>query len=442
MRPHCPLYALALGASLTFAVACGPTDHRVARVRPTDAGDAALDRPNADVPVGFCDPRAPCRPALVATAFRYAVCACGQWSSAASLVTDSFDSSRGPYTSPGGTAGSVGTNTSLTEGGRFDIRGSLWVGGDAGVNAPAALRVSEVIRSNGDLIGLDEVSAHDAFVNGEVRARDLRIPGVLTLPPGRTITVSGARVVGAERREPVSVSPPCDCDPANRPPIAQLVAARRDDNDNRAAGLTADSLTQASRPARVELACGRYYLRGITGASALTIVALGRVELYVEGRIEMQDDLRVELASGGEIDLFVTENIDLHRGFYFGSPERPARARVFIAGARQIALAGESRFAGNLYAPDTEVQLSGGAEVFGSLLARRFAVSGNLSVHYDRAVLDPGACAPAVAPATCATCRECPGQACIRGRCAACGSDADCCAPLRCASGRCLAEPP
>ena len=86
-----------------------------------------------------------------------------------------------------------------------------------------------------------------------------------------------------------------------------------------------------------------------------------------------------------------------------------------------------------------ELRLAGNATLYGAVLARAVSNAGAVAMHFDEAALDPGGgCA---APTSCASCRECPGLACLDGRCAACRADDDCCAPLRCALGRCVAAP-
>jgi hypothetical protein len=47
-------------------------------------------------------------------------------------------------------------------------------------------------------------------------------------------------------------------------------------------------------------------------------------------------------------------------------------------------------------------------------------------------------CTGGTPPVACNTCLDCGGQACNGGTCGACGSSADCCAPLRCSGGKCV----
>lgn len=427
-----------------MATACGSTD-RVVAVYARDASppDVVRDTPAVDAD-DFCAPArggAACRGAVVATSFRYALCVCDAQAISGSLVTDSFDSARGPYGVPARLAGAVGVNGSLTASGRLDVGGALLVGSAQGVTALDALRVRGLARIGGGLMGSSNATFEDVSLRGDVEARSLRVLGTLTLPAGRSVRTVEAREVARMATADVAVPPPCDCAAAARVPVEALVAARRTDNDNGAAGLTDDALTRVDRAARLALPCGRFYLRGVSGASPLTLIVAGRVALYVEGDVSV-DALRVELTAGAEVDVFITGNLNVTRTLAFGDPATPARARMYVGGGGGLSLGGDGVFGGNLYAPGVELRLAGDVTVYGSVLARVVTASGNLAVHFDQAVLDPGAGCEAPSAPTCASCRDCPLRACVDGRCAQCRSDADCCAPLRCAGGRCQPEPP
>jgi hypothetical protein len=68
------------------------------------------------------------------------------------LVTDAFDSTRGPY-SPGGLGGGVGLNGSWKSSFSTDVSGALWASASGGVKTSASTLVHEQLHVGGPLTG-------------------------------------------------------------------------------------------------------------------------------------------------------------------------------------------------------------------------------------------------------------------------------------------------
>jgi hypothetical protein len=58
----------------------------------------------------------------------------------------------------------------------------------------------------------------------------------------------------------------------------------------------------------------------------------------------------------------------------------------------------------------------------------------------DAGTLPDGGFAPDAGSPACGTCSDCNNQACVAGRCGACTTDSQCCAPLICQAGYCLPQ--
>jgi len=279
-------------------------------------------------------------------------------------------------------------------------------------------------------------------VDGDLSAASLSVDGTLTLPDSATLDVPGTVTVGSEERGPVEVPPPCACGDAELLDVAALVAARADDHDDARAGLEPGSLDGYGGDRLVELPCGRFYFRGISGTGSLTLRVTGRAAVYVDGDLAPGAGLTVELVDGAEIDLFVSGVLTTTGTVRFGSVDAPSRARLYLGGSGLTELSGDGLFGGNLYAPRSDLRVSAGIEVFGSLFVRRLAASGSVTIHYDTAVLEGGDQCPGDYPDECASCLDCrSGQACVAGTCGECSDSSECCAPFICAGGRCQPEP-
>jgi hypothetical protein len=120
----------------------------------------------------------------------------------------------------------------------------------------------------------------------------------------------------------------------------------------------------------------------------------GRVALFVGQAITLDRELTVALAAGAELDLFVAGNINAAGRVTIGDPEVPARVRVYAGGAGAIALSAASALGGNLYAPTSDLALSGGAELFGAVFVDRLIAAAPVEVHFDRAVRAAGDACP------------------------------------------------
>jgi len=115
---------------------------------------------------------------------------------------------------------------------------------------------------------------------------------------------------------------------------------------------------------------------------------------------------------------------------------------VYVGSSLQLGQPGI--IGGNLYAPTGVLAVGGGVDAYGSVFVKHLQTAGVFSVHYDTDVLQAAARCPSTdgGATSCRTCDDCGNQACVAGVCGACVTDADCCAPLTCAAGACVATAP
>ena len=94
--------------------------------------------------------------------------------------------------------------------------------------------------------------------------------------------------------------------------------------------------------------------------------------------------------------------------------------------------------AGYLYGAHGPVRTTGAIVAYGGLYAGSYTGLNEVTIHYDRAVVDAAADCPPESGA-CTSCVDCGNQACVGGVCGACTSSDQCCAPLICsASNTCV----
>jgi len=273
----------------------------------------------------------------------------------------------------------------------------------------------------------------DVYADGNVtlQSGSLSVVGGVHIPAGDSAT--GVTSGDGVSNGPVQVPPPCDC--SSPIDVIAAIAAHQASNDNAAIGLSTTGLD--TPPAPVSLPCGQYYVDGIHGV-AVELDVTGRVALFVGGDMNVDGGLKIVLAAGTELDLFVAGNVELQGTTSLGDVNAPARMRLYVGGGT-VTLSANATVGANVYAPSADVQLASNFEMWGALFAQSLQFSGDFTIHYDTSVLQQPGCTPPGTP--CKTCDDCAGAtpACSGGTCTACGSNADCCAPLECdtQTGRC-----
>lgn len=413
---------------VSFTVACGSETPSIeggaaGGGAPSSGGFGGGASPPAAAPKpgsgSFCDGKGGialpgtnlCTSDLASRTFRFGVCSCKDLTLSGRLVTSSFDSATGKSNAKGG---SIGTNGALTNSGGSQIGGTSWSAKETIFSGFAT--VAGHLRAGGGVTG-----------NGSTEvAGDLFSP---TAPRGQ-VSVLGAKHV------PATVAAPCDCDAPL--PIAAYIAAFEKDNDDAAIGLAPGALAAIDGPKEVSLPCGRYYLDAIGGGGNLKLAIGGRVALFVRGDVSMGGSLSLELAPGAQLDVFVGGSFVTSGGNEVGNLAAPATVRMYVAGPR-VTFDGSATIAANVYAPNAVVDTGGSLRARGAVAAKAFTASGSVDVAYDEAILAVEGCAAPGAP--CKTCNDCGGASpsCNGGTCGACKTDADCCAPLSCHDGACVA---
>jgi hypothetical protein len=458
------LACAAFVASAAPVTSCGTTDVPVLAAGGDDAGSSSGADGAVAVEAGtradYCagsgppvlvdtsgdaGPVAVCTAGLAQVAFRYALCTCDGYTSDHALTTDAFDGTQGPYDPAHPLAGgSVGSNGNVNATGPMTIGGSLWASDATGLTTNAAIAAAGELHAQGEAhTGPTLGVGTDAWLaNGLQTSGDVTIAGTLHVPASAPVDVGGTKSIGAVADGPVSVPPACDCDPAARVDVAGLVESYRNANDDAAAGVDPTLLENVTAPLAATLPCGRIFFTRVGAGAAVHLTAQGRVAVFVGGDLSASSDFQIDVPGGSEVDLFVEGGVTVGGAFLVGSPANPARARTYVGGTGTVNLQGASQLAGNLYAPQAELVLGGSAAttLFGSIFAARLSASADLTVHFDEAVLTQNGSTTCALPTGCTTCRDCGGQACNSGTCGGCADSTQCCAPLVCRAGACVAN--
>ncbi|HEY2518218.1 MAG TPA: hypothetical protein VGI39_45430, partial [Polyangiaceae bacterium] len=222
--------------------------------------------------------------------------------------------------------------------------------------------------------------------------------------------------------------------------VAGFVEEYRAANDDAALGLDPRALENVNSDLTLNLSCGRLFFTRVGGTGAIhLVVGAGRTAIFIGGDLAPNGAFTVDVPEGSELDLFVEGNVVAGSTFLLGDPADPVSARLWVGGTGTINLQNAATLAGNVYAPSAELVLSASpTTIFGSAFVRRFSAQGVVTIHYDEAILAQGGSCPS-AGGSCSSCHDCGNQACVAGVCGACTDSSECCAPLVCQGGQCVA---
>ena len=379
-----------------------------------------------------------CTGVIAQTLFTWALCSCTDVTVSQSLLTDSYDSSKGPYQPPPyQLGGGVGLNGMMTVSAGASIYGTLWASSSSGTTASSATHVYQKLYSGGSIGTSTSIAvADDAHVDGNIGG-DVSIGKTLYQP---SVDTRAAGVTyGALVNQAVSVAQPC-CGPSDQVPVDAIVAGAAGKNEDATAGFADTVLASGSTVQRLDLPCGNYYFTEIRPQNGLTIVAHGHTAIYVQGDVSSSNPIEITLDPGMALDVFIAGTIDVSQVLTLGNPNYPALMRVYVGTTGTLVFSQTANIASDFYAMYAHpVSWSQAATVYGSVYVGDFIASQVTAIHYDRAALTSGqGCPP---PATggppCQSCGDCGNQACVSGTCGSCTSDSQCCAPLQCQNGAC-----
>lgn len=395
-------------------------------------------------PVGLGGTPAGC---VAQTTFTWALCSCRDVSSSGAILTDGYDSTRGPY-APGGLGGGIGIDEALHASNALNVWGAFWASSPNGIATSGQVDVKQETHIGGGIsTSSTMVLEDDAYANGDLSsATSLSVKKALHVPA--TARLSGNVTYGSIVRAPVNVPPACACGPNDLLPIASWIAAARPPNNDNATIQLDPNVLAAGRqqPTRIDLPCGRYYLTGINSSTPVTIAAHGNTALFIDGDVSTSSSLAFVLDPTAQFDVVVAGHISTSASLVVGSPNYPALSRTYFGGASGLSFSSSWRIGGNVYAAYGPVSFASGYTMYGALFAGDFSASGDSAIHYDRAVVGGGLCTPpGGAPdgggtgggGTCGTCKDCANQACVSGKCGSCTSSDQCCPPFTCQNGTC-----
>ena len=286
--------------------------------------------------------------------------------------------------------GDIGVNETAFGSAPLRLDGQLVVGEGARFDNVFEARELYV---DGVLTAANEVNiSGDATVGGlDIPGERVSVGGTLTVPKGTDL--SSVETSEEVVEKDVDVEPPCDC--AEDLDYSALRKEFRDpdgdgqddydephqdweDDDPFAVENPADLLADLDEDRTVYLACGTYYLSEITSSAALTLIAVGDVEVFVDGDVRVAGPLTIFPQESASLDLFVNGTFNPTNRVELGVAKEPDALRLYVR--EKMRFAGPTALHGTVYAPRAAFIANNTLTSDGAIFAERFDFAGPVQI--------------------------------------------------------------
>jgi len=97
------------------------------------------------------------------------------------------------------------------------------------------------------------------------------------------------------------------------------------------------------------------------------------------------------LNTDGDVTIYVTGDVDINQAVVEAHNFDPTSLRIYVVGQEEVTIAARSTYYGVVYAPESEIAIEGGSEVFGAAVGDDISFKGSnqsTRLHFDLALLD------------------------------------------------------
>jgi hypothetical protein len=193
-----------------------------------------------------------------------------------------------------------------------------------------------------------------------------------------TVITSGhAKVHGiTSQNQSISV-----CDPLN---VASLVET------NKPSG-SPTPITLSGKQTKTLVAPGTFYLTGLSlsGQSKLTVTGTGNATMFIDGNLSLSGQSSFIITNGTKLTIYITGNISITGGG-ISNQGSPIDLTIYASASKgtQVAISGNSDLSGALYAPLSNISITGNSVIMGVVRGMTVTGSGNAAFHCDVATED------------------------------------------------------
>ncbi|MHC4567533.1 MAG: DUF7305 domain-containing protein [Planctomycetota bacterium] len=128
-----------------------------------------------------------------------------------------------------------------------------------------------------------------------------------------------------------------------------------------------------------------------TGDPAMLVVQGGDVELHITGNIDLGNSCEIVVEDGASLKLYVDGNITCDNGSSIWAEDTSKNAKALVLystgeGVQTFDLKAKNEWVGVIYAPNADVILYAGGDLYGAAITNSFELKSGGDYHYDRAL--------------------------------------------------------
>src|SRR4051812_22630054 len=129
-----------------------------------------------------------------------------------------------------------------------------------------------------------------------------------------------------------------------------------------------------------------YSISSLAMGSGQSLVVTGKATLYVSGSVSITGGAYIYIAPGGNLQLYVAgPSADISGGGVMNANGNAANFAYYgLPGNTSINFAGNAALVGTINAPNADLALTGGSDIYGAVVVKTFTGSSSgASLHYD-----------------------------------------------------------
>jgi Tfp pilus assembly protein PilX len=136
-----------------------------------------------------------------------------------------------------------------------------------------------------------------------------------------------------------------------------------------------------------KLVSGNYGASSFYIASSQKMIVTSNAVLYVTGSFQISGQAFIYIPPGGNLKLYIGGDASISGGAVLNGGGNATNFSILCLGTcTTLGYSGNSSFIGTIYAPQTDVNMSGTSDGFGAIVGKTITTGGSMNFHYDEAL--------------------------------------------------------
>ena len=131
---------------------------------------------------------------------------------------------------------------------------------------------------------------------------------------------------------------------------------------------------------------GDYFLNSLN-LSGGGVLVQGKARVHVAGQTSLSSTAHILLAPGATVEYYAGGDINVSGRGWVNANGLAKDFNVYALNTcNSINYSGDAQFVGTIYAPRSDIKMSGGSDAFGAMVGKSITFSGDMSFHYDESL--------------------------------------------------------